>query len=161
ALQDRPDQPVYIETARKRGYRFVARVSDDRADAMTDSPRAQSPKIVGRDAALAGLEEHLEQASRGQRQLVFVTGDAGIGKTTLVDTFHQRIDARRDLVVARGQCVEGFGGKEAYYPILEACAHFLRESKTDVGIETLARLAPTWLIQFPALVKPEQKDTLQ
>src|SRR5262249_690747 len=139
ALQDRPEQPVYIETARKRGYRFVAPVRDDRADAMTDSPRAQSPKIVGRDAALAGLEQHLEQASRGQRQLVFVTGDAGIGKTTLVDAFHQRI-AARDLVVARGQCVEGFGGKEAYYPILEACAHFLRESKTDGGIETLARL---------------------
>lgn len=76
--------------------------------------------MVGRDIALATLNSHLDRALRGQRQLMFVTGEAGIGKTTLVDVFHQWAARGPNLRVARGQCVEGFGGKEAYYPMLDA-----------------------------------------
>lgn len=58
---------------------------------------------------------------------MFITGEAGIGKTTLADLFQQRAAFRPKLRVARGQCIEGFGAKEAYYPILEAFAELLRE----------------------------------
>jgi predicted ATPase len=51
-------------------------------------PLDAKSKMVGRGAALAGLDRALDQALRGQRQVVFVTGEAGIGKTTLVDVFH-------------------------------------------------------------------------
>jgi len=46
-----------------------------------------------------------------------VTGDPGVGKTTFVDLFVQSAGLLPDLWIARGQCVEGFGGQEAYYPI--------------------------------------------
>jgi GTP-binding protein EngB required for normal cell division len=46
---------------------------------------------------LAGLDSALAQALRGQRQVVFVTGKAGIGKTTLVDVFHQRAASHPNL----------------------------------------------------------------
>jgi hypothetical protein len=46
--------------------------------------------MVGREAALAELESCLDKALRGQRQVIFVSGEAGIGKTTLVDAFHHR-----------------------------------------------------------------------
>ena len=67
-----------------------------------------------------------------------------------------------NLRVVRGQCVEGFGGKEAYYPVLEALGQWVR----DVGrwcavVHTLAKQAPTWLIQFPSLIKAEQREALQ
>src|SRR5258708_37441733 len=43
ALQDRPDQPTFIETVTKRGYRFIAAVSEEAASEL--------PPILGdRDA---------------------------------------------------------------------------------------------------------------
>src|SRR6266566_4806525 len=55
-----------------------------------------------------------------KRQIAFVTGESGIGKTALVDAFQFRADAERPgLRIARGQCIEGYGGKEPYYPMLE------------------------------------------
>ena len=40
--------------------------------------------------------------------------------------------------IARGQCVEGFGGKEAYYPMLEALGQLVRDSDGCRVAQTLA-----------------------
>src|SRR5262249_10557886 len=53
-------------------------------------PRARCP-VVGRDAELEHLDRRLERALAGQRQIIFVTGDPGIGKTTLVEAFLERV----------------------------------------------------------------------
>src|SRR5262249_9073390 len=79
----------------------------------------------------------------------------------LADLFHQRAALRRNLRIVRGQCVEGFGSKEAYYPMLEAIGQLLREPDGSSVAQALIKRAPTWLIQFPSLVKPEQRDALQ
>ena len=52
--------------------------------------------------------------------MVFVVGEPGIGKTSMVDAFQHASAAIGGVAVARGQSVEGFGGKEAVYPLLEA-----------------------------------------
>ena len=161
-LGDRPDEPKFIETTRKRGYRFVATVDDDSLPATSDSSTDNARRMVGRERALAKLQEHLDRALRGQRQVVFVTGEAGVGKTTLVDVFHrQAAGDRPGLRIARGQCVEGFGGKEAYYPLLEAIGKLVRDTNDRSVFGIVAKLAPTWLIQFPSVVKPEQREALQ
>jgi DNA-binding winged helix-turn-helix (wHTH) protein len=157
-LGDRRDTPVYIQTLTKRGYRFIAPVSDEGA-AVESSPVTR--KIVGRETALAQLDGCLNTALAGKRQVIFVTGEAGIGKTTLVDAFADRAARRPNLRIARGQCVEGFGGKEAYYPMLEALGRFVHDSENSSLVRTLAQRAPTWLIQFPSLVKAGQREALQ
>src|SRR5262249_39129972 len=119
-LEDRRDRPLFIETIPRRGYQFVARVSDDADVRTAASSRGVESSIVGRDAALARLEDLLDKALDGQRQIVFVTGEPGIGKTALVDAFLQRAVRQSNIRFARGQCVEGFGSKEAYYPMLDA-----------------------------------------
>ena len=65
------------------------------------------------------------------------------------------------LRLARGQCLEGYGGMEAYYPMLEALGQMCREAGGAAVIETLATHAPTWLVQFPALMTPAHRATLQ
>ena len=100
-------------------------------------------------------------ALRGRRQLIFVTGEAGIGKTMLVDAFHHRATCHQNVRMARGQCVEGFGGKEAYYPMLEALGQLIRDTETSPVAQALAKCAPTWWIQFPSLVKSEKREALQ
>src|SRR5262245_34639237 len=118
-LGDRPEESIFIETIPRRGYQFVAPVVDE-AVATASAPADAVRQVVGRAAESSALDRALEDAMRGRRQVVFVTGEAGIGKTTLADVFHQRAAARPGVRIARGQCVEGFGGKEAYYPVLEA-----------------------------------------
>src|SRR5712664_3497315 len=158
ALSDDPEKPSYIETFSRRGYQFIAPVSDESA---ASSPSSGSKGIVGRKTALAELDVCLASALRGQRQAIFVTGEAGIGKTALVDVFQQQATRRPNLRLARGQCIEGFGGKEAYYPILEALGSLVLSAEDGSMIQILAKHAPTWLAQFPSLVKPEQRDWLQ
>ena len=83
-LGDRPKQPLFIETLPKRGYQFIAKVTDEQTFPQSKAASGAAANIVGRDAAIAQLHYHLEMARTGQRQVIFVTGEAGIGKTTLV-----------------------------------------------------------------------------
>src|SRR5437879_4402398 len=130
-LGDHHDKPEFIETFPRRGYQFVASVSELSAGAPSDVDVNAARKMVGREAAMAQLDGYLGRALNAQRQMIFVTGEAGIGKTTLVDEFHQTATGRPNLRVIRGQCVEGFGGKEAYYPVLEAVGQWRSEEHTS------------------------------
>ena len=169
ALGDSPKHPLYIETLPKRGYRFIANIVDQPGSASEAASASGAAFIsgdtpaapVGREHELAELDGHLRKVLSGQRQVVFVTGEAGIGKSTLLDAFERTLSRRDDFRVARGQCVEGFGGKEAYYPFLDAFGNLVRGPEAERIVETLASQAPTWLIQFPSLFKPERREALQ
>ena len=160
-LGDQSNKPMFVATFPRRGYQFIAPVSDARPSESSRTNTQVTKTVVGRETALFKLDTCLEKALQGQRQIVFITGEAGIGKTTLADLFHQRAAFRPRLSVARGQCIEGFGAKEAYYPILEAFGELLREEGGSLGVPALIKYAPTWLIQFPSLLKPEQRESLQ
>lgn len=184
ALGDDAAHPRYIETLSRRGYRWLVPVEweemsagasvmvgtsfqgsvsrTDSAPPPTVSEKASQVQLVGRGRDLDKLKACLETMLRGHRQIVFVTGEAGIGKTALVDEFARQAALRvPEMRIARGQCVEGFGSKEAYYPVLEAVGQLCRESGKGVAVETLAAQAPTWLVQFPALLTREHRENLQ
>ena len=161
ALGDRPDRAEFIKTLPKRGYQFIAPVTEERPRPRLREQIEMDGAVVGRDAALIQLHGHFDKALAGQRQVLFVTGEAGIGKTTLIDVFQQQAIRHPNLVVARGQCIEGFGGKEAYYPMLEALGSLLRLAPDGTFVQTLAKQAPTWLAQFPSLLQADQRESLQ
>ncbi|HZD47163.1 MAG TPA: AAA family ATPase [Silvibacterium sp.] len=166
ALGDDAKNPRFIETLQRRGYRFIAAVQDAPAPAaskLNNSGVGQtSRKLVGREDLLEDLSNCLRRCLTSQNQVIFVTGETGTGKTTLVDEFVERVSAGfPDVRIARGQCVEGFGGKEPYYPMLEALSRLLSGSGSETVVRTLTAHAPTWLVQFPALVERGQRETLQ
>lgn len=160
-LGDQHENPTFIETIPKRGYQFVAQVTEEIAIDTPDLASDSASKIVGREEALSELLAALNKTLRGQRQVIFIAGESGIGKTTLVDSFQQRVSLRKNLRIARGQCVEGFGGKEPYYPVLEALGNLARTAARDALVQTFSVRAPTWLVQFPSLVRAEQRESLQ
>ena len=94
ALGDDAGSPRFVETAHRRGYRFIGAISEERAVAQApagapatdgnDVAAAHVVRVLGRDAELARMGAWLERALQGERQIVFVTGEPGIGKTTLV-----------------------------------------------------------------------------
>jgi predicted ATPase/DNA-binding winged helix-turn-helix (wHTH) protein len=119
-LGDDAESPQFIATIPKRGYRFLLQVAE--APTLTPNRQVSRSGIVGRDRELQLIGECLQKACTGERQIVFVTGEAGMGKTALIDAFCQGAGASGEILIARGQCVEGFGNKEPYYPILELLA---------------------------------------
>jgi DNA-binding winged helix-turn-helix (wHTH) protein len=159
-LGDPPKHPVFIETLPKRGYQFIAPVTDAVPTAIASQP-ASPRKIVGRSAALDTLGNAFREARDAKRRVVFITGETGIGKTSVVDAFEQTVANTPGLRVARGQCVEGFGSKEAYYPVLDAIGHLIHADPDDFIVKTLAAHAPTWLVHFPAFLSAAQAEALQ
>ena len=117
--------------------------------------------LVQRESEIAALETALVRARTGRRQLVFITGEAGIGKTSLVDRFLTDLRSHGPAIVARGQCVEHRGEAEAYMPVLEALGRLGRQEDGHAVVGILDRYAPSWLVQMPGLVPTEQLAALQ
>jgi hypothetical protein len=160
-LGDRLDDPLFVETIPKRGYQFVALVSEEGSPGSESAwPHDFTGTLAGREEPLQRLETLVRRASNAWRQIMFITGEAGIGKTSLLDAFERTARRNPNALIARGQCVEGFGGKEPYYPVLEALGQLARDAGTEAFAKMLARYAPTWLVQFPALLNADQKESL-
>ena len=164
ALDDDPAAPRFIETAHRRGYRFIGEIAGNvpapASDRKSSQPLAAdfSQRVVGRDAALSRLRSWMDKMLRGERQIVFVTGEAGIGKTALVDTFVRSIASDRNIRIVRGQCMEQYGTSEAYLPVLEAIGRLCREEGQVVDL--LRVHAPMWLLQMPSLVSAPDRELL-
>jgi tetratricopeptide (TPR) repeat protein/predicted Ser/Thr protein kinase len=90
------------------------------AFADTDSSSVQ---LIGRDADLAALNSAMEKARAGRRQFVFVSGEAGIGKTRLISEF-ARLAAAENAVVLLGR--SDAEALTPYQPFVEALEWYLR-----------------------------------
>jgi predicted ATPase len=146
-LGDDAAEPHFIQTLPKRGYCFVSAVSEcaesEHGTHAYNGARTAARGIVGRDEELSRLLQQTAIAAGGERRVVFVTGEVGIGKTALVDAFCRELGA--EWSVARGQCVDGFGEKEEYYPVMEALGRLCAAGSGEGSGAVLARMAPAWL----------------
>lgn len=118
-------------------------------------------RVVGRTDELAFLHDRLHLALQGRRQMVLLTGEAGMGKTTLIEAFLASIRSTPSLWIGHGQCLEHRGAGEAYMPVLEAVARLCRKTAGDKLVHLLAQQAPTWLVQMPGLVDTALYEELQ
>jgi DNA-binding winged helix-turn-helix (wHTH) protein len=158
ALGDDPRDPTYLETLHRRGYRLlVPLVRGPAPNVVTAAPDG----IVGRRRELAELEAALEQARSGDRRIVFVVGEAGIGKTALLDSFVAKTARDAGLAYASGRCTEHYGASEPYLPLLDALGMAARGPHGDTVLEVLRRRAPSWLPQLPALLDDAELERLQ
>ncbi|HEY6403829.1 MAG TPA: protein kinase, partial [Blastocatellia bacterium] len=112
---------------------------------------------VGRESECAELLASFESVvSTGAGQLVCVTGEPGIGKTTVVEEFLDQSSANfiktgRGLFIARGRCSERLEGTGAYLPLLEAMEGLIRGQKGPEREEIdrlMERTAPAWRAQI-------------
>jgi len=161
ALGDSARKPSFIETLPRRGYRFIAAVREAESKPATPTGLAAT-RFVGRQRELATLRKCFNCALQRESQLVFVTGEPGIGKTALVEEFVRGASvAEPSLRIARGHTVEGKAGSEAFYPVLVAVDQLCRGPDGNAMVDLLAQHAPTWLVQFPGLVRSEHRERLQ
>jgi predicted ATPase len=125
------------------------------AGADRPGPRPPGPGgrvTVGREPELAALRGAFESAAAGCGLLVCVTGEPGLGKTTLVEDFLAALAAGdRPPGLARGRCSERLAGAEAYLPFLEALDNLLQGPGGAAAARVMKVLAPTWYVQLAPL----------
>jgi len=164
-LGDSADQPHYIETVGRRGYRFIAPTRPSISD--TGSPGSAilgalpgasvRGHSVGRQKELAQLGAAFESVASGSGMLACVAGEPGIGKTTLVQDFLSGLQASgQRFRLAVGRCSQRLAGEEAYLPFLEALESLLR-SDGDAALKS-RQLAPTWYAQLFPLSETDPSD---
>ena len=155
ALGDDAKQPRCIETVSRRGYRFIAALNAPYAPPGA-SAGASTSAMIGRAQPLERLRTAWQAAAGGKRQIVWIAGEAGVGKTTLIERFVAEVG---DTHCAHGQCVEQYGAGEPYLPVLEALTAL---AKRDAALPELVRkVAPTWLVQLPWLCSADEREALQ
>jgi hypothetical protein len=110
------------------------------------SSHEERSSLVGRDNELRQLHKHLVRALEGRRRTVFIAGELGIGKTALMQSFLDQ--ARSDVWVAAGQCVEQYGKGAPYLPVLEGLERIIRDPRFPDAIRVVGQHAPSWLNQF-------------
>ncbi|WP_051865886.1 helix-turn-helix transcriptional regulator [Streptomyces griseus] len=109
--------------------------------------RCVSPVFVGRADELSALHEALDRAAGGEPQAWIIGGEAGVGKTRLIEEFAASA-ARRGAVVAVGGCVEIGADGLPFAPFSTALRALRRELPDDLAAaaagqeEELARLLP-------------------
>ena len=109
--------------------------------------RSVSPVFVGRAEELHTLNDALARAATGEPQAVLLGGEAGVGKTRLVEEFATAA-CRTGAVVALGGCVEIGADGLPFAPFSAALRALRRELPDELGAaaagqeEELARLLP-------------------
>jgi DNA-binding winged helix-turn-helix (wHTH) protein/predicted ATPase len=181
-LSDHAAKPRFIETVHRRGYRFIAPLTtpphsrlESRVQSLgseghravlsiqTPDPRRQTLDVplVGRESELERLHGWLGKALNRERQMVFVTGEPGIGKTTIVEAFLARVAAKEKVWIGRGQCIEQYGAGEPYLPVRDALGRMCQGPAGASFVPVLRQHAPLWLLQMPSLLSDREVEELQ
>jgi DNA-binding winged helix-turn-helix (wHTH) protein len=114
ALGETAQAPRFIQTVHRRGYRFIGHLPTVDPAALPRLPASPPrgtvhlPPLVGREREFTHLHQWLARVRQGARQIVFLTGEPGLGKTTVVNAFVEDVAGAGDVWLARGQRHERF-----------------------------------------------------
>ena len=134
-------------------------VSFDRRAASSQTLRRTT---VGREQERAEMRICFDRTVQGQGLLVCVTGEPGIGKTTLVEDFLIDLNLSGEpCTVARGRCSERLAGAEAYMPFLEALDYLLRSEAGEHSARIMKLVAPTWYAHVAPLSQEGAADEVK
>jgi len=162
ALNDSAEEPRFIQTLHRRGYRFLVR-----SDSEPHPPASvrNRPEITGREMELFQLDTWFERATGERRQLVFVTGEFGLGKSALLDCWIKSLRERLSgtpgaAVVSRERCIRHFGPAEPFSPLFGILEDLARQLGRRL-VEALRASAPAWLLEMPALHSADDRAFLR
>lgn len=111
-----------------------------------------SSAMVGRDQQLGELEKTLDQACAGAGRVVFISGEAGSGKTRLLREFLQRNQRDDHGIILEGFCYDE-DASVPYAPFIDAMRRFVR----GAGVEIVRERAGVWVNELSKIM-PELAD---
>jgi tetratricopeptide (TPR) repeat protein len=120
-----------------------------------EEAEVKKPVFVARDQERKMLNNLLDKAVAGRGQVIFITGEAGSGKTALIQEFaRQAQEAQPELVVASGKCNAHTGIGDPYLPFIEMLTLLTGdvEAKWTAGLITKEHAVRLWNL-LPLSVK--------
>jgi DNA-binding SARP family transcriptional activator len=135
----------------------TTRPTPSRARAIASAPMPTfTGQLIGRDTEWSTLQEVWEQTTSGQSSVVIIDGEAGMGKSRLIDDFVQYANVH-SAVVLRGRAFAS-GVDLPYGPLLDVVRGALSAPGavgTDMRwLSELARVVPEVRREFPAVPEP-------
>jgi oligopeptide transport system substrate-binding protein len=120
---------------------------------LVRSSAAELGPVVGRESELAWLQFHLSTVLGGRSRVVFVVGEAGMGKTALLSEFADRACGDvPDLVVTRGAGTAAGALGDPYFPIRDAFRMLVADRHAPLQVDHLTRRQAESLWSFSATV---------
>jgi predicted ATPase len=116
------------EVVRARGLRTRLEVGAE---------RGLTP-FVGREPELTLLQERWAEVQAGRGQVVFLVGEAGIGKSRLLLEFQRRL-ADEPVTWLTGRCIS-YGKEMAYLPIIDLLKHNFQAEEGDDDATSSAKI---------------------
>ncbi len=137
----RPSAPeVERQLAAMQGISATAEVSPEQVSARASN--------VGREPERTQLRQAFTRVKAGRSLIIAVTGEPGIGKSSILQDFLTDLATRGERVtVAQGRCSESLAGAEAYLPVLEAFDSLLHRTVGPSLDAVVRSVAPTWYVQ--------------
>src|SRR5262249_39207632 len=145
--------PAQRPTAQEVTTALAAVAGDELRPLTAIAAAAMAPShTVGRDYERAELRRAFQAVAAGRSLMISIAGEAGIGKTRVVEDFLAWVGTSdQPPVVARGKCSERLAGTEAYLPLFEALDDLLHGGTGESFGTMIKVLAPTWFVQVAAL----------
>lgn len=159
AFEEHSSNEQYIQTVHGRGYRFLPPTMQS----VTPDPGiAEHEPFVSRRHELGVLRAAFNAAQVHGRQVVVVGGEAGAGKTAIVQHFLRELEAQASgAVVATGQCIDDLRDEEPFGPIIEIFTQLGRSPIGSGVLGAIRRHARTWLLQLPSLIDEAEQTALR
>jgi tetratricopeptide (TPR) repeat protein len=107
--------------------------------------------LVGRDPELEELNVALNSTIEGKGSTIFISGEAGCGKTRITNEFLE-IARKKGATILTGWCLSN--AAVPYFPFVEAFESFFAENEGDRPINSQQLGVKTWLM---AASKPERE----
>ena len=118
-------------------YRAIRPKSAVRTRLQAQAERGLTP-FVGRTQEMSVLKGYFEQAKRGRGQVVFITGEAGLGKSRLLHEFRRSV-LDEPLTWLEGHCIS-YGKRIPYLPIADLIKRHFGIEETDNEEQIIARV---------------------
>jgi tetratricopeptide (TPR) repeat protein len=114
--------------------------------------------FVGREPELEQLLGALRSAVTGKGSTIFLSGEAGLGKQTLLDEVARRAEGDPELAAiafVTGTCQREHEGQNPYEPFAEILVSLVATGPVEKAkhalIEVLKEMAPDWLGMIPVV----------
>lgn len=142
-LEKRPDaRPTAAEIVALLEEAQVVR--DEDLNSATVSLHSDDLRLVGREVELRELQRALDETEQSRGKAVLVSGEPGIGKTTLVERFVDATACRQRFLVLQGRCSQRLSASDAYLPVLDAISRTKSGPDRELVQTALATAGPAW-----------------
>lgn len=169
ALADDSQDPKFIQTVRGRGYRFIGNAllrEDGIPDSQFGEPQTPASGLfVGRQSEMVALSAALANVLCGHPTTFLLLGEAGIGKTRMLDEFSHHAKSRGASVLI-GRCREE-AGAPAFWPWVQILrTHIESADRRIIAIlrpyaAVISQMLPEIRRLFPQITPPQEVEAEQ